>query len=85
MDKVVHGINSPSLKLHRFPHGHQQTGIAADQVIARVEYDETSHGNTTLMIIDGKTYTGEQFGQMVTSFEGFQMKMKWMDMTEDVK
>jgi hypothetical protein len=38
-----------------------------------------------MMIIDGKPYTWEQFGQMVTSFEGFQMKMKWMDMTEEVK
>jgi hypothetical protein len=46
MDKVIQGINSPSLKLHRFPNGHQQEVIAADQVIARVEYDETSHGNT---------------------------------------
>jgi len=84
MDKVIQGINSPSLKLHRFPNGHHQEGIAADQVIGRVEYDATSHGNTPLIIIDGKPYTWEQFGQMVTSFEGFQMKIKWLDMTEEV-
>ncbi|MCC5803222.1 DUF7713 domain-containing protein [Rossellomorea vietnamensis] len=85
MDKVIQGINSPSLKLHRFPNGHQQEVIGTDQVIGRVEYDETSNGNTPLIIIDGKPHTWEQLGQMVTSFEGFQMKIKWFDMTEQVK
>ncbi|MGM0842293.1 MAG: DUF7713 domain-containing protein [Bacillota bacterium] len=85
MDKVIQGINSPSLKLHRFPNAHQQEGIAADQVIGKVACDESSHGNTPLIIIDGKPYTWEQFDQMVTSFEGFQMKINWLDMTEEVK
>ncbi|MBN8193812.1 hypothetical protein JI667_16810 [Bacillus sp. NTK074B] len=81
MDKVIQRVHSPSLKLHRFPNGHQQEVIATDQVIGRVEYDEMSNGNTPLIILDGKPYTLEQLGQMVTSFEGFQMKIKWLDMT----
>ncbi|WP_456153947.1 DUF7713 domain-containing protein [Rossellomorea oryzaecorticis] len=85
MDKTIQGVNTSNLKMHRFPNGHQTEGIAADQVIGRVEYDEKSHGNTPLVIIDGKPYTWVQFGRMVTSFEGFQMKIEWLDMTEDAE
>ena len=36
------------------------------------------------MIIDGRPFTWEEVGKMVMSYEGFQMKLKMADPTEDV-
>jgi hypothetical protein len=49
-----------------------------------LEYDETSDG-TPLIIIDGKPFTWEDVGKMLMAFEGFQIKLKMFDVTDDVE
>jgi hypothetical protein len=47
-----------------------------------LEYDETSDG-TPLIIIDGKPFTWEEVGKMLMAYEGFQIKLKMFDVTDD--
>lgn len=83
IDKVKHGVKTSNLKHSHIPNGQQTEGIAKDQVVGRLDYDESNV--TPLIVIDGKPYTWEQLGQMVSSFEGFQIQMKFFDMTDDVE
>ncbi|SFB19539.1 hypothetical protein SAMN04488577_3822 [Bacillus sp. cl95] len=55
-----------------------------DEFVGRLEYDECNESNP-LVIIDGKSYTWNQLGQMIGAFEGFQIKVKMVDMTDDVE
>ncbi|WP_179886470.1 hypothetical protein [Bacillus sp. es.034] len=48
-----------------------------------MDYDEFS--SASVIVIDGKPYTWEQLGEIVSSFEGFQIQMKFFDMTDDVE
>jgi hypothetical protein len=41
--------------------------------------------DTPLVIIDGKPFTWSQLGQMVSTFEGFQIQVKMFDMTDDME
>jgi hypothetical protein len=36
-------------------------------------------------MIDGKPYTWEQVGKMVSAFEGHQIQVKMFDITDDVR
>lgn len=44
---------------------------------------ETSDGSP-LVIIDGKPFTWEEVGKMLMAYEGFQIKVKMYDITDDV-
>jgi hypothetical protein len=37
-----------------------------------------------LLIIEGKPYTWERFGKMLTAFEGFQFKIEIKDRAEEL-
>ncbi len=58
--------------------------IKEDEVVGRIEWDEQYEGRLPLVIIDGKEYSWEEFGEMMTSFEGWDFKLKIFDSWEDV-
>ncbi len=65
--------------------GEEFLSIKDDKVIGRIDYDETSEGETPLVVIGGKEYTWNQLGKMLTSYEGWQFKLEMFDFTEDVE
>ncbi|WP_090833178.1 MULTISPECIES: hypothetical protein [unclassified Bacillus (in: firmicutes)] len=84
LDKVKRGISRSYVTISKFPNGQRIESIEMDEFVGRLEYDECNESNP-LVIIDGKSYTWNQLGQMIGAFEGFQIKVKMVDMTDDVE
>ncbi len=82
--KTRKGIAKKQVETNAFPNGQILYSIIDDQVTGIIEYDDTSDG-TPLVIIDGNPFTWEEVGKMVMSFEGFQIKIKMYDVTDDVE
>lgn len=72
------------LKTSRGPYGSKQTHIKNDVVAGRLEYNDDDSGIPGL-IIDGKSYSWEELGRMLTPYEGFQFKLKLYDMNDDIE
>jgi hypothetical protein len=66
--------------VHRTEYGWQLT---LDQRLAgRIEWDPDSDGRLPLVVIDGKTFTWEQLGHMLMTFEGFTLEAQIKDTIE---
>lgn len=54
--------------------------LTSDQrLVGRIEWDTQSDGRLPLIIIDGKTFTWDQVGRMLMTFEGFTLDAQIMD------
>lgn len=84
IDKTRKGISKQQVKTEVFPNGQIYNSIIDDQITGMIEYDETSE-DTPLVIIDGKPFTWEEVGKILMSYEGFQIKFKMFDMTDDIE
>lgn len=84
IEKVRKGIGKQQVETKVFPNGQTVKTILNDQFTGLIEYDENTEG-TPLVIIDGKPFTWEEVGQMVMSYEGFQIKLKMYEMTDDAE
>ena len=59
-------------------------GIGDDMIVrGRIAWDDDADGQLPLLIIDGKKVTWEEFGRMMMSYEGWQMKMEIYDRSEE--
>ncbi|WP_462410369.1 DUF7686 domain-containing protein [Neobacillus sp. Marseille-QA0830] len=83
MAKTRKGLAKQHVGTNVYPNGHAYYSMIGDQIIGYIEHDETSDG-TPLVIIDGKPFTWEEVGKMIMSYEGFRMKIKMYDITDDV-
>ncbi|WP_227938669.1 DUF7713 domain-containing protein [Alkalihalobacillus deserti] len=83
-EKVKQGITTSYVTTRKFPSGQQVETIKNDKIVGRLDYDELNE-DTPMVVIDGKPYTWEQLGKMVQAFEGFQIKVKMVDMTDNVE
>ncbi len=56
-----------------------------DDMVVRgiIAWDNETDGHLPLMVIDGKAVTWEEFGRMMMSFEGWQVKMEIYDRSEE--
>lgn len=69
-------------------HGLQVKGM---EVKGKIEADISDSSDLygaaslPLMVIDGKEVSWEQFGEMLTSFEGFQFKLQIIDKSDDLE
>ena len=50
----------------------------------RIEWDDESDGQLPLLVIDGKPVTWHQFGQILSSFEGWQFMLEIKEPTDEV-
>jgi hypothetical protein len=82
--KTKRGVTTSYIKASHFPTGEKVDTLRGDELTGRLLYDSTSSGEP-MVVIDGKPYSWEQVGQMMRSFEGFQIQMKIFDMTDDVE
>jgi hypothetical protein len=58
--------------------------IAEQTVRARIGSDERSAERTPMLTIDGREVSWEEFGRMLTTFEGWQFRMEIADRSEEV-
>jgi hypothetical protein len=79
--KVRSGISVRQVETKTFPNGQIYHSIIQNQAAGRFEYDENADG-VPLVIIDGRPFTWEEFGVMLSSYEGFQFEIKVLDMTD---
>jgi hypothetical protein len=84
IEKTRRGLGEQQVETKVFPNEQSYKSILNDQFTGIIEYDETSDG-TPLVIIDGKPFTWEQVGKMVMSYEGFQIRVRMYDITDDVE
>jgi hypothetical protein len=84
IEKTRRGLAKQQVETRVFPNGQTYKTILNDQFTALIEYDETSDG-IPLVIIDGKPFSWEQVGRMLMSYEGFQIKVKLYDFTDDAE
>ncbi|MBU9711688.1 DUF7713 domain-containing protein [Evansella tamaricis] len=83
VDKVKRGLAKTYIKNSVSPTGKPVEYIEHAVVVGRIEYDEGNE-DVPIIVIDGKPYTWYQFGRMVNSYEGFQIKVKMIDMVDEV-
>ena len=67
--------------LLRSEHG---TQIADRTVCGRIEWDESEDGRVPLLVIDGQEVSWDEFGRMLMSFEGWQLRVVIRDRSEEV-
>ncbi|WP_041822519.1 DUF7686 domain-containing protein [Alkalihalophilus pseudofirmus] len=82
-EKVKSGVSKQFIKAGQFPNGQAYISIINDEFVGLVDHDENSQA-APMIVIDGQPYTWEEVGEMVKSFEGFQVQMKFFDMTDDI-
>jgi hypothetical protein len=58
--------------------------VADFLVRGRITWDRAEDGRLPLLVIDGREVSWEQFGRMLTSFEGWQFKLEIRDRSEEV-
>jgi hypothetical protein len=58
--------------------------IAGQTVCGRIEWDASGDGRVPLLVIDGQDVSWDEFGRMLTSFEGWQFRLAIRDRTDEV-
>ena len=81
--KTKKGIKDKYIESKVFQDGQLYESFAKDHFVGHIEYDESSEG-LPLIIIDGRAYIWEEVGRLIMAYEGFQMKVKMYDQTDDI-
>lgn len=81
--KTRRAVGKQQVETKSYPNGVKYNGLIWDEFTGRIEYDKTSEG-TPLIIIDGRPYTWEEVGKLLMAYEGFQLKLKTYDITDNV-
>ncbi|MES2321859.1 MAG: hypothetical protein V4633_06325 [Pseudomonadota bacterium] len=72
---VKHIADEPGLR------GHQ----IVDMIVrGRVEWDEAQDGRMPQVLVDGRSFTWEELGEMLMAFEGWQFKLEMFDPSDEV-
>jgi hypothetical protein len=54
-------------------------------VCGRIEWDESEDGRVPLLVIDSQEVSWDEFGRMLMSFEGLQIRVVIRDRSEEVR
>jgi hypothetical protein len=56
----------------------------ADQTVrGRIEWDEEQEGRLPIVVVDGREYTWDEFGEMLMAFEGSPFRLEISDPSEE--
>ena len=50
----------------------------------RIDWDESAVERTPLLVIDGREISWNDFGRMLSAFEGWQFKLEIVDRSDEV-
>ena len=59
-------------------------GIADMTVLGRIEGDYSESERTPSVVVDGKEFSWEEFGRMLSTFEGWQFKLEILDRSDEL-
>ncbi|NLV22620.1 MAG: hypothetical protein GXY49_11665 [Syntrophomonadaceae bacterium] len=71
------------LQTDTYPNGMKYTALRDDEVVGRFEYNEMNE-EIHNVVIDGKVFSWNQLGRILSAYEGFQFKLKIYDITDEV-
>lgn len=77
--KIRKGLLKRHIKKNTI-YGHDLYSINDNEIIGRIDSNE----GAPVFIIDGEEYTLEGLGKIVSSYEGFNFKLKIFDLTDDI-
>ena len=53
-----------------------------NEIVGRISWDQIADDGSMVLVIDGKRITKDQFWQLLSSYEGWQLKLNIIDRTE---
>ena len=84
-EMINKGLLKKYIKVETFQ-GQKLYSIAENEIVGRVEWDDTKPDeHLPLFIINGEKYSLSEFGKIISSYEGFNFKLKIYDPTEDIE
>ncbi|WP_088007152.1 DUF7713 domain-containing protein [Indiicoccus explosivorum] len=84
IEKVKRGMAETYIRTGNFPNGQCYHILKADRMAGRIAYDDENEG-APLIVIDGTTYSWDEIGKLLMSYEGFQFKLEVMDRFEEIE
>jgi hypothetical protein len=82
--KIKRNTSAQYISTRKFA-GNSITTINGFKVAGRLETNTNENTNgLPVFYVDGKAYTWEELGNILKRFEGFQFKLDFMEMTEDL-
>jgi len=81
--KIKYMLSKRYLQTDTYPNGMKYTALRDDEVVGRFEYNEMNE-EIHNVVIDGKVFSWNQLGRILSAYEGFQFKLKIYDITDEV-
>ncbi len=84
--KIKKNISVHYIRKQKFG-SHTISTVNGFTVAGRVEANilpDSNTDNLPMVIIDGKPYTWAELGEMIKRFDGFQFKLRFLEMTDDL-
>ncbi|AIY06276.1 hypothetical protein Plano_2311 [Planococcus sp. PAMC 21323] len=82
--KAERGMAEIYIQKGEFPNGQHFHSLINDRLVGRIESD-LSDDQIPLVAVDGKSYTWNEVGKMLMSYEGFQVKLEMIDRFEEIE
>ena len=82
--KAERGMAEKYVERGTFPNGQSYDSIKNNRLAGRVEWNPLDE-DVPFLVVDGNSYTWEEVGRMLMSFEGFQVKLEMMDPYEEIE
>lgn len=83
--KAERGMAETYVQEGTFPSGQRYNSIRSGRLAGRVEWDSATDGELPLLAVDGRSYTWDEIGRMLMSYEGFQVKLEMLDPFEEIE
>jgi hypothetical protein len=81
VERIRKALSVKHIKDTENGHGLQ---IVDQTVCGRIDYDPSSNSQMPCMIVDGREISWEDFGRMLSSFEGWQFKLDIFDRSDEL-
>lgn len=84
LNKMESEMSELYIENGEFPNGQIYHFMPNDRLAGRVEPNPADR-DTPLLAVNGKHYTWEEIGRMLMHYEGFQVKLEIVDLSEDIE
>jgi len=82
--KVKRYLDKDYLKKEKDFYGGLRLQLARDEAAGYLIWSDDNQGSIHDVVIDGKKFTWDELGRMLSPYEGFQFQLKILDRTEDL-
>ena len=84
IDNAKRAMMETFIQEGQFPNGQRYHVLKKDRLVGIVESSKEEDG-TPVLVVDGKPYTWEEIGKMLMSYEGFQLKVEAVDISDEIE